>query len=83
MSAGGEATVGRVSSLEPRRGNRLSRSQREQRAYRLVLATGTFTALAVVGFVLAIVNVMDAGPAFLAAIAAVITFVLLRRTLGR
>ncbi len=83
MSAGGEATVGRVSSLEPRRGNRLSRSQREQRAYRLVLATGTFTALAVVGFVLAIVAGVSSGPAFLAAIAAVISFVLLRRTLGR
>ncbi len=83
MSAGGQATVEPVSSLEPRQGNRLSRSQREQRAYRLVLATGTFTALAVVGFVLAIVGVLGSGPAFLAAVAAVISFVLLRRTLGR
>lgn len=72
-----------VSSLEPRSGNRLSRSQREQRAYRLVLATGTFTALAVVGFVLAIVAGTGSGPALLAAIAAVISAVLLRRTLGR
>lgn len=72
-----------MSSLEPRRGNRLSRSEREQRAYRLVLATGTFTALAVLGFVLAIVGVMGSGPGFTAAILAVICAVLLRRTLGR
>ena len=72
-----------MSSLEPRRGNRLSRSQREQRAYRLVVATGTFTALAALGFVLAIVGVIGSGPAFLAAIAAIISAVLLRRTLGR
>jgi len=72
-----------VSSLEPRQGNRLSRREREQRAYRLVLATGTFTALAVLGFALALVAGVSSGPAFLAAIAAVISFVLLRRTLGR
>jgi hypothetical protein len=72
-----------VSSLEPRRGNRLSRSAREQRAYRLVLATGTFSALAVVGFVLAIVGVMNSGPAFLAAIIAIVCALLLRRTVGR
>ncbi len=72
-----------MSSLEPRRGNRLSRSQREQRAYRLVLATGTFTALAALGFVLAIVGVTSSGPAFLAAIIAVVCAVMLRRTLGR
>ena len=72
-----------MSSLEPRQGNRLSRREREQRAYRLVLATGTFTALAALGFVLAIVGVTGSGPAFVAAILAVVCAVMLRRTLGR
>jgi hypothetical protein len=72
-----------MSELEPRGGRRLSRRDREQRAYRLVLATGTLGAIAVVGFLLAIFNVIGAGIPLLAAVLAVICGIVLRRTLGR
>ena len=52
------ATVRTMSDLVPGSGGRLSRSQREQRAYRLVLASGGAAAVAVVGLVLAIVGVV-------------------------
>ena len=71
-----------MSDLEPR-GRRLPRSAREQRAYRLVLATGVLGAVAVVGFVLAIFGVIGAGIPFLAAALAVVCGLLLRRTLQR
>jgi hypothetical protein len=68
-----------MTGLEPSR-SRLPRQQREQRAYRLVLATAGFGAAAVIGFVLAIVGVIGAGLPLLAAIIAVVCLVLLRRT---
>ena len=70
-----------MSDLEPRSGGGLSRRQREQRAYRLVVASGALAAIAVVGFVLALVNVIGSTIPVLAAILAVICVVLLRRTL--
>jgi len=72
----------RMADLEPRSSSRLSRRQREQRAYRLVLATGTFGVIAVVGIVLAIAGAIGGGIPFLAAVLAVACGLLLRRTLS-
>ena len=68
-----------MSNIEPS-GSRLPRSTRERRAYRLVLASGLFGAIAVVGFVLAIAGVMGVGIPFLAAVLAIISGLLFRRT---
>jgi hypothetical protein len=68
-----------VTGLQPS-GSRLPRRTREQRAYRLVLATGGFGVVAVAGFVLAIAGAVGAGIPFIAAILAVASFVLFRRT---
>jgi hypothetical protein len=64
-----------MSNIE-RRG---TRSQRVDRAYRLTLATGTFSIIAVVAIVLAIAGVVSLGWALLAAVAAVACGLLLRR----
>jgi hypothetical protein len=64
-----------MSNIE-RRG---TRSQRVDRAYRLTLATGTFSIVAVVAIVLAIAGVVSLGWALLAAVAAVVCGLLLRR----
>ena len=61
----------------------MSRSAREQRAYRLVLAGGASGAVAVVGFVLAIVGVIGFGLPFIAAIVAAVCLLLFRRTVSR
>ena len=71
-----------MSSLEPRPGRRLSRREREQRAYQLVLATGGLTLVAVVGAVLAVLDVIGGGIPLLAAVLAIVCFALLRRTIG-
>jgi hypothetical protein len=70
-----------MSDLEPRSGSRLSRRQREERAYRLVLASGALGVIAVVGFVLAFVNVIGFFIPVVALVFAVICVMLLRRTL--
>ncbi|MGB2710606.1 MAG: hypothetical protein WBC33_03755 [Conexibacter sp.] len=70
-----------MSDIE-RRPSRVPRRRREQRAYRLVLATGAFGAIAVVGFVLAIVDVVSGTIPFLAAVLAVLCGLLLRRTVS-
>jgi hypothetical protein len=70
-----------VSDLERSR-TRVPRAQREQRAYRLVVAGGTLGVVAVVGFVLAIAGVISIGPPLLAAIVAGICFLLFRRTVS-
>jgi len=70
-----------MSDLEPRRAP-LPRRKREQRAYRLVLATSAFGLIAVLGVVLAVAGVIGGGVPVLAAILAVVAFVLLRRTLS-
>ncbi len=56
-----------------------TRGQRVDKGYRLVLATGTFSIIAVVAVVLAIAGVVSLGWALLAALAAVVSAVLLRR----
>ena len=70
-----------MSELEPRSRGRISRREREQRAYRLVLATGALTAVAVVGFVLAVLGMISGALPVVAAVLAVVCVLLLRRTL--
>jgi hypothetical protein len=72
-----------MADLERRSPSRLSRRQREQRAYQLVLATGGLAVIAVVGIVLAIAGVVGGTIPVLAAILAVVCGLLLRRTLSR
>lgn len=59
----------------------ITRRQRESRAYGLVLATGGFTIAALVLIVLAVVGIGSMGLGILAAVIAVVLFVMLRRTL--
>ena len=65
----------------PRSG--LTRSSREQRAYRLVVAGGTAAAVAVVGVVLAAIGVFGLGVPIIAAIIAAACALLFRRTVSR
>jgi hypothetical protein len=74
-------TLVRVSNLEPRRSGGLSRKARADRAYSLTLATGGLAVLTVALLVLAVVGVVGGGLVVLAAILAVISGLLLRRTL--
>jgi hypothetical protein len=69
--------------LTPSSGGPPSRRGRERRAYQLVLVGSTAGVIAVVGFVLAAVDVMGFGIPFLAAIVAVVCALLFRRTVGR
>jgi len=70
-----------MSDIEPRRRGGMSRRAREKRAYQLVLATGGFAVLTAVFFVLAVLGILSGSPAVLAAVAAVGSGLLLRRTL--
>jgi CHASE2 domain-containing sensor protein len=70
-----------MSDLAPRSGGALTPRQREQRAYRLVLASGALAAVAVAGVVLAILGVIGGTIPVVAAILAVVCVILLRRTL--
>jgi hypothetical protein len=71
-----------MSELEPR-GSRVPRRAREERAFRLVLATAGFGGLAVIGFVLALADVMGAGIPLIAAVLSVVCGLLLMRTVRR
>jgi sulfite exporter TauE/SafE len=68
--------------LERRPSSRVSRRQRERRAYQLVLATGALAVVAVVGIVLAIAGVVGGTIPVLASVLAVVCGLLLRRTLS-
>ena len=68
--------------LTPSSGGPPSRRARERRAYQLALVGGAAGLVAVVGFVLAIVNVIGFGVPFIAAIVAVICAWLFRRTVA-
>jgi hypothetical protein len=70
-----------MSSLEPRGGGgrRVSRAQKEQRAFQLVVASGVFGVLGVVGVLLAIVGVGGLGLPLLALVIAAVCAVLFRR----
>jgi len=72
-----------MSDLTPRRGGGLSRRQREQRAYYLVLATGGLTVAAVVVLVLSIFTSVSFSLFILLAVLAAIAGYLLKRTLNR
>ena len=66
-----------MSDLSPRP-SYTPRRTREQRAYRLVLVGGGAAAVAVVGFVLAIAGVIGIGIPLIAAIVAVVAWVMFR-----
>src|SRR4051812_23929451 len=71
-----------MSDLEPRRrGGGLSRRQREQRAYPLVLARGGLALVTVVLVILAIVGVTSLGPAVITALLAGGAGYMLKRTM--
>lgn len=74
--------MGGMSDIERRRSSPPSRRTREQRAYRLVLATGTLSVVGVVGIVLAIAGVIGGTLPFLALVLAAVCGFLLRRTLS-
>ena len=71
-----------MSDLEPRRGNRVPRRAREQRAYTLVRTGGAATVVFVVGLVLAIAGIVGAWLPILALIVAIGCGLLFRRTLS-
>jgi hypothetical protein len=71
-----------MSDLQRRSGTRLTRKQRETRAYRLTLATGGFGVVGVVTLVLAVVGVMSFGIPFLAIVLAALSGWMLRNTLN-
>jgi hypothetical protein len=72
-----------MSDLTPQRGGGLSRRQREQRAYYLVLATGGLALAAVVVLVLSIFTSVSFGLFVLLAVLAAVAGYLLKRTLNR
>lgn len=71
-----------MSDIQRRSSNRPTRRQREQRAYSLVLATGTLALITVVGVVLAIAGVVGFGLPIVTAILAAVGYLLFRRTVG-
>ena len=64
------------------RGDYTPRRVREQRAYRLMLAGGAASAVTVVGVVLAAVGIVGFGLPLVAAIVAIVCFVMFRRTVS-
>jgi hypothetical protein len=75
------AMIDVMSDIERRRGGRMTRRHREQRAYRLVLATGAFGVIAAACLVLTIAGVISGGWWVVSAIIAAICFIALRGTL--
>ena len=71
-----------MSDLEPRRRSSVSRRSREDRAFKLVLATGGFAVLTAVLLLLSIVAGFGGGLWIVTAIAAAVSGFLLRRTLN-
>jgi uncharacterized membrane protein len=72
-----------MSNIEPRGTSRPTRKAREQRAYRLVVATGGLGLVAVVGALLAIVGIIGWSVPVIAAILAVVCAILFRRMVRR
>ena len=71
-----------MTDLSPRPDRTPSRRNREDRAYKLVLAGGTAAVVAVVTFVLAIVGVLSFGVPVLAALVAALCGWFFRRTVS-
>ncbi len=69
-----------MSDLEPRSGRRLTRREREQRAYQLALAGGALGLVAVIGVILAALDIIGFGLPVIAAIVAVVCYMMFRRT---
>jgi hypothetical protein len=80
VGAAGRGIIREMSDIERRGGSRMTRKQREQRAYRLVVATGVFGLIGVAGILLAILTSFGAGWPIVSLIIAAICFMLLRRT---
>lgn len=72
-----------MSDIERRPGGRMTRRQREQRAFGLLVAGGLSGALGAVGLALAIFGVVGAGIPILLLVLAAICGLLLRRAVGR
>ena len=72
-----------MADLQRSTGRRMTRREREQRAYQLTLATGGLALATVVGIVLAAVGAIGGGWPVLTAVLALVCFLWLRRTLGR
>lgn len=72
----------RMSSPARRPGNRPSRRQRVDKAYRLTLATGGFGLAAAVSFVLALVSSFSWGIFVLLAVLTAVSAMLLRNAMG-
>jgi hypothetical protein len=71
-----------MADLARRPGGGVTRKSREQRAFRMVVGGGTAAAVAVVGFVLALVGVIGYGVPMFAAVVAVVCWLVFRRTLS-
>ena len=71
-----------MADLERRSGSRMTRRQREQRAYQLVLAGGAASAVALVTGVLAAIGLLSWGAPVLAVVVALLCVVLFRRTVS-
>ena len=71
-----------MADLQRRPGGRLTRRQREKRAYTLIVTGGIAGAVGVVGLVLAIAGVVGAGLPVIALIVAAVCWALFRRTVG-
>ena len=71
-----------MTSPARRPGNRPSRRQRVEKAYRLTLATGGFGLAAAVAFVLALVTAFSWGWFVLLAVLAAVSGMLLRNSMG-
>ncbi len=71
-----------MSDLSRRPGSGLTRAQRRDRAYTLVVAGGAASLVAVAGVVLAVIDVVGAWLPILAIIVAVACFVLFRRAVS-
>ena len=71
-----------MSDLSPRTSRPLSRRQREERAYRLVMVGGAAAVVAVVGVALAALGVLGGGVPLLAIVVAAICGLLFRRTVS-
>jgi len=72
-----------MSGLERKGGSRPPRRQREQRAYRLVQGGIGAGVIAAIGFVLALVGIIGWGGPVIAAVVAVVCFLLFQRTVSR
>jgi putative flippase GtrA len=71
-----------MSNLSRRPGSGVSRSKREQRAFRLVVVGGGAAAVAVVALVLSIAGVIGSGLFWLALAIAIVSGILFRQTVG-